>query len=141
MRTMSKWSLPWKKDQETQIDESKDADLEELVINEPYTIAKRRDKRYPDTPVIWTKEQVEAWKPVVDAVHAKGGIFFCQIWQPNGQSPISSTDKLLTIDAEQFTPPRRLRTDEIPQIVNDFKLAARNAMEAGKTLWSTLLFS
>lgn len=32
------------------------------------------------TPGIWTKEQVEAWKPVVDAVHAKGGIFFCQIW-------------------------------------------------------------
>ena len=36
--------------------------------------------RYPDTPGIWTKEQVEAWKPIVDAVHAKGGIFFCQIW-------------------------------------------------------------
>ena len=36
--------------------------------------------RYPNTPGIWTKEQVEAWKPIVDAVHAKGGIFFCQIW-------------------------------------------------------------
>ncbi|XP_024169922.1 putative 12-oxophytodienoate reductase 11 isoform X9 [Rosa chinensis] len=35
---------------------------------------------YPDTPGIWTKEQVEAWKPIVNAVHAKGGIFFCQIW-------------------------------------------------------------
>ncbi|XP_057503024.1 putative 12-oxophytodienoate reductase 4 isoform X2 [Actinidia eriantha] len=35
---------------------------------------------YPHTPGIWTKEQVEAWKPIVDAVHAKGGIFFCQIW-------------------------------------------------------------
>jgi len=34
----------------------------------------------PHTPGIWTKEQVEAWKPVVNAVHAKGGIFFCQIW-------------------------------------------------------------
>ncbi|TKY63200.1 12-oxophytodienoate reductase 2 [Spatholobus suberectus] len=32
------------------------------------------------TPGIWTKEQVEAWKPIVNAVHAKGGIFFCQIW-------------------------------------------------------------
>lgn len=31
-------------------------------------------------PGLWTKEQVEAWKPVVDAVHAKGGVFFCQIW-------------------------------------------------------------
>ncbi|CAA0827765.1 12-oxophytodienoate reductase 2 [Striga hermonthica] len=103
---------------------------------------------YPNTPGIWTKEQVEAWKPIVDAVHAKGAVFFCQIWhvgrvsstefQPNGQSPISSTDKELTaqirangIDVAQYSPPRRLRTDEIPQIVNDFRLAARNAIEAG----------
>jgi len=35
---------------------------------------------YPDTPGIWTKEHVEAWKPIVDAVHAKGATFFCQIW-------------------------------------------------------------
>ncbi|KAK1554999.1 hypothetical protein Q3G72_020248 [Acer saccharum] len=103
---------------------------------------------YPQTPGIWNKEQVEAWKPIVDAVHAKGGIFFCQIWhvgrvsnqdfQPNGQAPISSSDKPLVpqirangVDVGQFTPPRRLRTDEIPQIVNDFRLAARNAIEAG----------
>ncbi|TYJ33782.1 hypothetical protein E1A91_A05G125700v1 [Gossypium mustelinum] len=103
---------------------------------------------YQDTPGIWTKEQVEAWKPIVDAVHAKGGIFFCQIlhvgrvsntgFQPNGQAPISCTDKALTpqlqasgVDVAEFSPPRRLRTDEIPQIVNDFRIAARNAMEAG----------
>jgi 12-oxophytodienoic acid reductase len=35
---------------------------------------------YPNTPGIWTKEQLEAWKPIVDAVHAKGATFFCQIW-------------------------------------------------------------
>ncbi|XP_044475190.1 putative 12-oxophytodienoate reductase 11 [Mangifera indica] len=103
---------------------------------------------YPNTPGIWTKQQIEAWKPIVDAVHAKGGIFFCQLWhvgrvsnkdfQPNGQAPISSTDKLLMpqvrangIDVAHFTPPRRLRADEIPQIVNDFRLAAKNAIEAG----------
>ncbi|XP_034676143.1 putative 12-oxophytodienoate reductase 11 [Vitis riparia] len=103
---------------------------------------------YPDTPGIWTKEQVEAWKPIVDAVHAKGGILFCQIWhvgrvsntdfQPSGQAPISCTDKPLTpqisingIDVDQFSPPRRLTTDEIPQVVKDFRLAARNAIEAG----------
>ncbi|XP_050252920.1 12-oxophytodienoate reductase 2-like isoform X5 [Quercus robur] len=103
---------------------------------------------YPDTPGIWTKEQVEAWKPIVDAVHAKGGVFFCQIWhvgrvsnqgfQPNGQAPISSSNRPLTpqikangIDVADFTPPRRLRIEEIPQIVNDFRLAARNAIEAG----------
>ncbi|KAK6129631.1 hypothetical protein DH2020_036641 [Rehmannia glutinosa] len=85
---------------------------------------------YPYTPGIWTKEQVEAWKPIVDAVHAKE-------FQPNGQAPISCTDKGLTpqvrangVDVAQFSPPRRLRTDEIPQIVHDFRLAARNAIEA-----------
>jgi hypothetical protein len=36
--------------------------------------------RYPNTPGIWRKDQVETWKPIVDAVHAKEGIFFCQIW-------------------------------------------------------------
>ncbi|XP_044511414.1 12-oxophytodienoate reductase 2-like [Mangifera indica] len=103
---------------------------------------------YPHTPRIWTKEQVEAWKPIVDALHAKGGIFFCQLWylgrvsskdfQPNGRAPISSTNKPLTpqirsngIDVAQFSPPRQLSTDEIPQIVNDFRIAARNAIEAG----------
>ncbi|KAI4318251.1 hypothetical protein L6164_026040 [Bauhinia variegata] len=103
---------------------------------------------YKDAPGIWTKEQVEAWKPIVDAVHAEGGIFFCQIWhvgrvsntsfQPNGQAPISSSDKPLQsvkysngVEASEFSPPRRLRTDEIPHIINDFRLAARNAMEAG----------
>jgi len=102
---------------------------------------------YPNTPGIWTKEQVEAWKPIVDAVHKKGGVFFCQIWhvgrvsayhyQPNGQAPISSTDKQIAPQThpdgtvEPYSPPRRLTTDEIPQIVNDFRLAARNAIEAG----------
>ncbi|KAL5993299.1 12-oxophytodienoate reductase 1 [Asimina triloba] len=84
-----------------------------------------------DTPGIWTKEQVEAWKPIVNAVHEKG-------FQPNGQAPISCTEKPLTpqfhahsLDVATFSPPRRLRTDEIPQIISDFRIAARNAMKAG----------
>ncbi|PON59770.1 NADH:flavin oxidoreductase/NADH oxidase, N-terminal [Trema orientale] len=118
-----------------------------LLISEA-TVVSDTALGYPNTPGIWTKEQIEAWKPVVDAVHAKDGIFFSQIWhagrvsnasyQPNGQTPISSTDKHLPrqirsngIDVAEYTPPRRLRTDEIPQIVNDFRLAARNAIEAG----------
>ncbi|CAN6475582.1 unnamed protein product [Victoria cruziana] len=99
---------------------------------------------YPDTPGIWTKEQVEAWKPIVNAVHEKGGIFFCQIWhvgrvsntgfQPNGQPPISSTDKpprSSPHDAIEFSPPRRLKSEELPEIVDHFRLAAMNAIEAG----------
>ncbi|GAY67724.1 hypothetical protein CUMW_258850 [Citrus unshiu] len=98
--------------------------------------------KYPNTLGIWTKEQVEAWKPIVDAVHQKGGIFFCQLWhvgrvstfglQPNGKAPISSTNKGVTpgLDGQDWSSPRPLRTEEIPQIVNDFRLAARNAIEA-----------
>nr|XP_029122455.1 putative 12-oxophytodienoate reductase 11 isoform X3 [Elaeis guineensis] len=104
--------------------------------------------RYPNTPGIWTKEQVEAWRPIVDAVHEKGGIFFCQIWhagrvsnydfQPDGQAPISCTDKPLApqvrangVDVARFSPPRRLAAEEIPLIVDDFRTAAKNAIEAG----------
>ncbi|KAK4402012.1 putative 12-oxophytodienoate reductase 11 [Sesamum angolense] len=98
---------------------------------------------YPHTPGIWTKEHVEAWKPIVDAVHQKGGVFFLQMWhvgrvstydfQPNGQAPVSSTDKGVTpsLEGVEWSPPRRLRKDEVPGIVNDFRLAARNAIEAG----------
>ncbi|KAJ0025860.1 hypothetical protein Pint_07487 [Pistacia integerrima] len=59
-------------------------------------------------------------------------------FQPNGQAPISCTDKPLTcqirsndINVTQFAAPRRLKTYEIPQIVNNSRLAARNAIEAG----------
>lgn len=57
------------------------------------------------------------------------------------QAPISCTDKGLkstrdnsaydSIDAAAFTPPRRLRTDEIPAVVNEYKVSALNAIEAG----------
>ncbi|OAY63861.1 putative 12-oxophytodienoate reductase 11 [Ananas comosus] len=56
---------------------------------------------YPDTPGIWTKKQVEAWKPIVDAVHKKGGIFFCQIWHA-GRASTYGTILHLTLD--QFFP-------------------------------------
>ncbi|KAI3860987.1 hypothetical protein MKW92_046659 [Papaver armeniacum] len=98
---------------------------------------------YPEIPGIWTKENVEAWKPIVQAVHDKGGIFFCQIWhagrvstydaQPNGKAPISSTDNGCTpgFQGVDWSAPHRLSTDEIPQIIDDFRLAARYAIEAG----------
>ncbi|XP_058090123.1 putative 12-oxophytodienoate reductase 11 [Magnolia sinica] len=94
-------------------------------------------------PGIWTSEQVRAWRTVVDAVHEKGGVFFCQLWHagrvhdanlPYGQPPISSSNKTLTAELYPgltFNPTRPLATEEIPTSVDDFRLAARNAMEAG----------
>ncbi|XP_020261982.1 putative 12-oxophytodienoate reductase 5 isoform X2 [Asparagus officinalis] len=115
-----------------------------LLIAEA-TVISETARGYPQTPGIWTKEQVNAWKPVVHAVHEKmADLSVCCksgmsgrasnfSYQPNGQAPISSTDKVVPPDGTgmEYSPPRRLRTDEIPQIVNDFRLAARNAMEAG----------
>ena len=57
-------------------------------------------------------------------------------FQPNGEAPISCTDKGITpgLEGQDWSAPRRLRTDEITNIVNDFRFAARNAIEAGKVL-------
>lgn len=63
--------------------------------------------------------------------------YYIADYQPNGQAPISCTDKRISPEVldggtvEEFSAPRRLREDEIPQIVNDFRLAARNCIEAG----------
>lgn len=65
-------------------------------------------------------------------------VIICAGFQPNGEAPISSTDKTLKLQIRidgtgfaEYTPPRKLRTDEIPEIVNDFRIASRNAIEAG----------
>jgi len=59
-------------------------------------------------------------------------------YQPDGEAPISSTDKRLRKDiannkatADRYATPRRVRTDEVPNLVNDFVIAAKNAIEAG----------
>lgn len=113
-----------------------------LLISEA-TVISNTGHGYPDTPGIWTRDQVEAWKPVVDAVHRKGAIFFAQLWhvgrvstydfQPNGQAPISPTDKGITpgLYGVEWSPPRRLTKEEIPGVVDQYRLAARNAIEAG----------
>ncbi|CAL4990903.1 unnamed protein product [Urochloa decumbens] len=76
---------------------------------------------YPHVPGLWSQEQVEAWKPVVDAVHAKGALFFCQLWH-TGRKKSHTAD---------FGAPPKLETEEIPQMVMDFRVAARNAIKAG----------
>lgn len=45
---------------------------------------------YPDVPGLWTDQQVEAWKPIVDAVHARGAVFFAQLWH-TGRASTSGT--------------------------------------------------
>lgn len=97
-------------------------------------------------PGIYSAEQVEAWKQVTQAVHAKDGKIFLQIWHGgraahpnmcNGQQPISAS--AIAIDGEIHTPqgkaanvvPRAVSDDEIPGLVKAFAQAARSAMQAG----------
>ncbi|KAK4415756.1 12-oxophytodienoate reductase 3 [Sesamum alatum] len=105
---------------------------------------------FPHVPGIFNKEQVEAWKHVVGAVHAKGAVIFCQLWhvgrashpalQPGGIAPISSTDKpiskrwrvLMPDGSHEIYPnPRKLDTSEVPELVQHYRQAAINAIEAG----------
>ncbi|KAJ8750764.1 hypothetical protein K2173_015945 [Erythroxylum novogranatense] len=105
---------------------------------------------FPHVPGIYSEEQVEAWKKVVGAVHAKGSIIFCQLWhvgrashgvyQPGGAAPISSTSKaisnrwrILMPDGTHATypEPRPLKTSEIPEVVEHYRCAALNAIRAG----------
>jgi N-ethylmaleimide reductase len=102
---------------------------------------------YLDTPGIHSTAQVAAWRHVTDAVHADGGRIFLQLWHvgrishssllPDGAAPVSSTYRrpnAMTFAAEGFvgvSPPRALRDDEIPGLVDDYRQAARNARDAG----------
>jgi hypothetical protein len=60
-------------------------------------------------------------------------------YQPNGAAPISSTTKRVHgklvlpngIDMAEYSTPRAIETKEIPGIVEDFRLSARNCIEAG----------
>lgn len=117
-----------------------------LIITEAAQISPE-GQGYLDTPGIHSEEQVQAWKPITEAVHAQGGKIVIQLWhvgrishtslQPNGQAPVSSTARASgskTYNAEGFvdcSTPRALRTEEMPRIVEDYRRAAANARRAG----------
>jgi len=101
-------------------------------------------------PGIYSEAQIKGWRTVVDAVHAKGGVIFLQLWhvgrvshssfQPGGALPVSSsavpispTLKTMTADGKVTTyeTPRALETAEIPGVIDSFRQAARNALRAG----------
>jgi N-ethylmaleimide reductase len=102
---------------------------------------------YLDTPGIYSPEQLAGWKLVTDAVHRKGGKIVAQIWHvgrishtsllPEGAVPVSSTTRpaqTKTYTAAGFDPvsaPRALATGEVAGIVDQFRQAARNAVDAG----------
>jgi len=104
----------------------------------------------PATPGIHSAEQVEGWKAVTAAVHAKGGVIFAQLWHvgrvshsshhaggalPVAPSAIGVAAPAMAMTAqwkrEPFETPRALATEEIATLVQDYAQAARNALAAG----------
>ena len=102
---------------------------------------------YDDTPGLHSAEQVEAWRPVTDAVHAAGGVIYAQLMHsgrighpsllpdgliPVAPSPVKAAGRLYTHAGPQdFVVPHELTEDEITATIADFATAARNAIAAG----------
>ncbi len=117
-----------------------------LIISEATQISPQ-GVGYPGTPGIHSAEQIAGWKGVTEAVHAKGGRMFLQLWhvgrishpslQPNGELPvapsaIAPSGQAMTPDGmKPFVTPRALDSLEITGIVEDYRRAAHNARNAG----------
>ncbi len=115
-----------------------------LIISEATGIS-REGLGWPFAPGLWTDEQVAAWKPVTDSVHAAGGHIVVQLWhmgrqvhssviggQPVSSSATATAGQAHTYEGKQdFETARPLETDEIPRLLADYELAAKNAKAAG----------
>jgi N-ethylmaleimide reductase len=117
-----------------------------LIVSEATQISSQ-GQGYPGTPGIYSAEQIEGWKQVVNTVHAKGGHIFLQLWhvgrishpslQPQGELPVAPSaiapaGMASTYTGEQpFVTPRALELEEIPGIIEQYRQAAKNALEAG----------
>ena len=102
---------------------------------------------YPATPGIYSAAQIAGWKRVTDAVHERHGKIFLQLWhcgrvshpslQPNGELPVAPSaippaGQTFTYQGLQpFVAPRALETAELPDIVEDYRKAAHNAIAVG----------
>ncbi|HTR07946.1 MAG TPA: alkene reductase [Paraburkholderia sp.] len=118
-----------------------------LLITEATDITPQA-QGYRGTPGLYSAEQIAGWRAVTDAVHAKGGFIFSQIWhvgrishsslQPGGALPVAPSAVRPAgehTDASgqnvPYETPRALEEAELAELVSDFVTAARNAREAG----------
>ena len=117
-----------------------------LIVAEA-TMAIEGHSAFWHEPGIYNQAQIEGWRLTTEAVHRAGGHIVLQIWhggrachpllnggaQPVGPSPIAITgDEVHTPEGKQpYVVPRELRDDELPAVVEGFRLAARHAMAAG----------
>ena len=113
-----------------------------LIVSEA-TLISFQAQGYPNMPGIYNQSQILGWKEVNNAVHAKGGKIFCQIWHAGrvshkvytGELPVSSSASSISGPVprtdEHYETPRALELTEIKSIVQDYVQAAKNSIEAG----------
>jgi 2,4-dienoyl-CoA reductase-like NADH-dependent reductase (Old Yellow Enzyme family) len=116
-----------------------------LIISEGTGVS-REGLGWPNAPGLWTDEQVEGWKPVIEAVHRAGGRIVAQLWHMGrlvhpdflgGSAPLSASAttapfKAHTHDGKKpYERARAATLDDIARTVADFATAARNARRAG----------
>jgi len=101
---------------------------------------------YPDTPGIWSDEQVVGWQAITRAVHDAGGLIVCQLWhvgrishpwylggaQPVAPSAVAAAGHVrLPHGKEPYPEPRALDLDELPAIIAAYGEGAERARAAG----------
>lgn len=101
---------------------------------------------YPNTPGIWSDEQVEGWQLVTRAVHERGGQILLQLWHVgrisdplylSGELPVSASavrpdGRVSLVRPEKpFVTPRALTLEEIPGVIECYRKGAENAKAAG----------
>lgn len=117
-----------------------------LLITEATTISEQANG-WNESPGIYTDTMVDAWRQVVEAVHARGGVIFLQLWHTgrashssfhSGQLPVAPSavkiekDHIHTPEGKQpYETPRALEIEEIRLVVEDYRRAAAGARAAG----------
>lgn len=109
-----------------------------LLITEA-TIVHHQNGGYPNVPYIQTQEQIDAWKKVTEAVHAKQSKIYMQLWalgrvadkNQAKKEGIRITSSSAVALGEDYATPEPLTVEEIKETVDRFAQAAKNALAAG----------
>ena len=115
-----------------------------LIISEA-TIIRPDGQGYPNTPGLFTHEQIQGWRKVTDAVHQNGGKIFAQLWHVGrvahphffgggevlAPSAIGVEGSVPRMRELTYQTPKAVSKNEIEQLISDYAKAAENAIEAG----------
>ncbi|MCW8334580.1 alkene reductase [Vibrio paucivorans] len=115
-----------------------------LIISEA-VIIRPDGQGYPNTPGLFSPEQIIGWRTVTDAVHEKGGKIFAQLWHTGrvahphffdgefvlAPSAVAVEGTVPRMRELSYTVPKPASKEEIEQLVADYSQAAANAIDAG----------